>query len=156
MSDHPYTRQRNLKARLVQVTGHAGEPWYGVPVSRRYPHCGSQALDVVIVRPGNTTVPPRRVTTFSTYVKPLCPTRLPERLFLSLVDQLTAAGTLTRKERKMLCDTRHKLLHPTTLKRKNINKIDARVGSSPGAPRVGHLVGAGQVSREWKQANGFW
>lgn len=139
-------RQPRLKPRIVRVVGHAGQPWWGVILTAKR----NNAYDVCLLR--RAYAPTEIVRVSIDLIRPACVTTMPDDVLAAFRE----AKAITYREMLAFVRRRKAALHPTTLKRKNIITVDPTIGSSTPPLEVGHKPGAGAVSKEWRQANGFW
>ena len=115
-----FKRPDYLKSRLVRVIGHAGQPEWGVPVSRKRHTKRGCFIDVVTV--GLSLLSARRQTVRSEHVRPAnllaCP--------LLILDNLVVTGVINRSERRTWL-AQIRALWLTTTKRSNITRIETTV-----------------------------
>ena len=161
MRDHEnrfdYKRRKGLKPHLVRITGHYGEPWWGVVVSHVYTAHGTTARDVVVVPRPLSPRHPERIMCYDRYIKPACLTTEPDDVVHALLDKLVAVGTLTKGERRSLLAARRKALQPIVkpLKR-TVTSCHASIGSRPGPPAISSRLGANTVAHDWRRKSGVW
>ena len=126
-----FKRPDYLKSRLVRVIGHAGQPEWGVPVSRKRHTKRGCLIDVVTV--GLSRLSARRQTLRAEHVRPAnllaCP--------LLVIDNLTAIGALTRSERRTWL-AQIRALWLATTKRSNITKLSTTVPRARPCPVQTH------------------